>query len=231
MKRIYIIAFLSIACHLTYGQKANTEKKEYFVCSLTPDIYHDHSGCSNLLPCSGGKKKQIKDLTNLRPCRKCAWPQYIDSGFVDIKRVLGVRDREHVIDSLGTGESTMYRRDGFSLRVTGEPGSRAVRMIEFYPNSFIEFKESEILSKEFFNMFGLKFDGCTSDTIRFKTPNPVTKKIKRDVTIEYRGCAIVEPKERHEDISKYYYELNFLAKEGDLSADLEKIQLILRKDR
>lgn len=231
MGKLFIISILLTGCHLTHGQKNSTEKKEYFACSLTPEIYHDHGGCSNLLPCTGGKKKQIKDLTNLRPCRKCAWPQYIDSGFIDIKKVLGVRDRNQVIDSLGTGESTMYRRDGFSLRVTGSPGSRTVNMIEFHFQKWIVFNEDSLLSKHFFDRLGLRFDNCKADTARYKTPNPVTKKVKRDFTIEYRGCAVVEERERHEDLTKYYYELVFLAKEGDLSADLEKIQLILRKDR
>lgn len=231
MRKIIIISFLLISCHWTHGQKSSTDKKEYFICSLTPDTYHDHEFCANLLPCTGGKRKQIKDLKNLKPCRKCAWPQYIDSGFVDIKRVLGVMNGDQVVDSLGTGESTSYLRDGFSLRVTGQPGTRTVNMIEFHFNKWMEFNEDTLLSKQFFTRLGLQFDNCKSDTIRYKTPNPVTKKVKRDFIIEYRGCAIVEARERHEDLSKYFYELVFVAKEGDLSADVEKIQLILRKDR
>jgi hypothetical protein len=230
MRKLVILLTLIVSCHWTFGQKMNSDKIQYFICSLTPDTYHDHEFCGNLLPCTGGKRKQIKDLTNLKPCRKCAWPQYIESGFIDVKRVLGVRERNHVVDTLGTGESGIYRRDGFTFRVTGTPSSRTVNMIQFYPKKWILFDEDTLLSKQFFENLGLQFDNCKADTVRYKTPNPVTKKLNKTFSIVYRGCAIVEPRERHEDISKYYYELTFLAKEGDLATDLEKIQLVLRKE-
>jgi hypothetical protein len=157
--------------------------------------------------------------------------QYRAGGFTDIKRVLGVKDKKQIRDSLGTAEGTIQRPDGLFIQISGPPNSRTVNTIEFYFNKRVLFQEDTLFSKPFFDRLGLQFEGCRSDTIKSKTPHPVTGKIKKDIIIEYRGCALVERQDNYEDISKYYYELSFLAKESDLSAELEKVQLKLKVDQ
>lgn len=227
MKKLIIPFLVLYSCHVVQGQN----QKEHFVCIQSTDTYHDRANCASLQMCAGGKIRKTKNVARLKPCNKCARPVYLDSGFADIKRVLGVKDKDQIKDSLGTTESTIHRPGGFSLRITGLPDSRTVNMIEFYFTRPIEFNEDTLFSKPFFDRLGLQFGHCKSDTIRHTTPHPVTGKVKKDVSIEYRGCAIVEERDRYEDTSKYYYELVFLAKESALSADVEKIQLILRVDR
>ena len=95
----------------------------------------------------------------------------------------------------------------------------------------VVFNEDTLLSKQFFDRLDLQFDGCKADTIRSSTPHPVTGKVKRDFSIEYRGCANVEQRDSYEDTSKYYYELTFLAKELEQSAIVDKIQLLLKAGR
>lgn len=156
--------------------------------------------------------------------------KYRESGFADIKRVLGVTHMTQVTDSLGKGEQNgTYLRDGVWIRIRSQ--NQTPYMIEFNFNTFIEFNEDTLLSKKFFDLLGLKFNGCIADTTRYREPNPVTKKVSKYFSIEYRGCAIVKARERHEDLSKYYYELEFIPVEGDLAADLEMIKLVLRKER
>ena len=233
MKSLLIALMILSHCCFAQRQKQTSDEKQHFVCIQSTDVYHDKSTCSSLQMCSGGKIRKTKNVHNLKPCKKCAAPtyRYRASGFSDIKRVLGVKDKKQIADSLGTAEGTIHRPEGFSMRITGPPDSRTVNMIEFYFNKPIEFNEDTLFSSQFYDRLGLQFQGCKSDTIRNKTPHPVTGKVKKDVSIEYRGCAIVEAKDSYEDTSKYYYDLIFVASEKDLSTDLEKIQLVLRVER
>ncbi len=203
----------------------------HYVCVQSLGVYHDREHCASLQMCTGGKVRKTKNVENMTPCKKCAAPVYRNSDFANIKRVLGVKDKKQIVDSLGTTSSVIRRPGGFTMRISGLPESRTVNMLEFYFDKTIHFNEDSLFSGNFYDLLGLNFDGCKADTIRNKTPHPVTGKVKKDVSIEYRGCAIVEPRDRYEDTSKYYYELMFLSKEGEVSTDLEKIQLILRVDR
>jgi hypothetical protein len=103
-------------------------------------------------------------------------------------------------------------------------------MLEFYVSNDLLFQEDSLLSVKFFNRLGLQFDGCKSDTIRINQPHPVTGKIKRDFSIEYRGCAIVETKDAYEDKSRYFYELTFFSKETDRDTYLDRVQLLLKSE-
>jgi hypothetical protein len=155
----------------------------------------------------------------------------VSDGFSNIKNVLGVKDKKQIADSLGTSEGTIERPGDLTIRISGPPDSRTVNTIEFYFKKPIQFDEDTLFSTQFYNHLGLQFDGCKTDTIRNATPHPVTGKIKKDVSIEYRGCAIVDARDNYEDTSKYFYELIFVAAEKDLSFFLDKVQLVLRVDR
>jgi hypothetical protein len=188
--------------------------------------------------CSGGKTRKTKNIQGLKPCMKCvraraksALPLPAGSeGFSNIKNVLGVKDKKQIADSLGTAESTIERPGDLTIRISGPPDSRTVNTIEFYFKKPIQFDEDTLFSTQFYNRLGLQVDGCKADTIRNTTPHPVTGKIKKDVSIEYRGCAIVEARDNYEDTNKYFYELIFVATEKDSSFFLDKVQLVLRVD-
>jgi hypothetical protein len=227
MKRISLLALLVFSLHISYSQQKNGGKKHY-VCIQSTDVYHDQTNCARLQMCSGGKTRITRDVGNMKPCPKCAAPIYRGTGFQDIKRVLGVKDKKQIRDSLGTAENTIHRPGGVSIRISGPPESKTVNMLEFYLAEQLVFKEDTLFSKSFYDRLGLQFDNCRADTIRSTQPHPVTGKVKKDVTIEYRGCAIVETRDAYEDKSRYYYELTFFAKETDRDTHLDKIQLILK---
>ncbi|HMG92651.1 MAG TPA: hypothetical protein VK589_21485 [Chryseolinea sp.] len=226
MKRFLLLALLVFSMHVSYAQKKNTEKKHY-VCLQSTAIYHDRSNCAGLQMC-GGRTRTIKDVGSIKPCPKCAAPIYRSMGFHDIKRVLGVKNKKQIKDSLGTAESTIHRPGGISIRISGPPESKTVNMLEFYFAEPLVFNEDTLFSNVFYDRLGLQFDGCKGDTIRSTQPHPVTGKVKKDVTVEYRGCAIVETRDAYEDKSRYYYELTFFAKETDRGTRLDKIVLILK---
>ncbi len=232
LKKIILILLTLSICGLAQAQQQASNKNHY-VCFQSTDIYHDKTSCSTLQFCSGGKIRKTKNIEGLKPCKKCARPQisYRASGFSDIKKVLGVKDKKQIPDSLGTSEATIKRPGDLFIRISGPPDSRTVNLIEFYFNKPVAFNEDSLFSNAFYSRLGLQMKGCKSDTIRNNTPHPVTGKIKQDVSIEYRGCAIVEPRDQYEDVSKYYYELTFVAKEGPGSTELEKIQLYLKAER
>jgi hypothetical protein len=233
MKKLILILLVLSQYGFAQRQKETFDEKYHFVCIQASDVYHDNAHCSSLQMCSGGKIRKTKNVHNLKPCKKCAAPRYhyLAAGFSDIKRVLGVKDKKQIVDSLGTAEGTIHRPGGFSIRITGPPDSRTVNMIEFYFIEPVEFIEDTLFSNQFYYRLGLQFQDCKADTIRSSTPHPVTGKVKKDVSIEYRGCAIVEARDSYEDTSKYYYELIFIGSERDFSTYLEKIQLILRVER
>lgn len=233
MKKIFSILLVLSHFGIAQDRQKEVNERSHFVCIQSTGVYHDNSGCSTLQLCSGGKIRKTKHVDHLKPCPKCALvrQQYRAGGFTDIKRVLGVKDKKQIRDSLGTAEGTIQRPDGLFIQISGPPNSRTVNTIEFYFNKRVLFQEDTLFSKPFFDRLGLQFEGCRSDTIKSKTPHPVTGKIKKDIIIEYRGCALVERQDNYEDISKYYYELSFLAKESDLSAELEKVQLKLKVDQ
>ena len=233
MTKRLIVGFLVLFIFsVTNAQKQESGKEEHFVCAQSAGIYHDNSHCASLMLCTGGKVRRVKDVGSRTPCPKCAKPKekIINSGFTDIKRVLGVKDRKQIKDSLGTDQSTIHRPDGFSLRISGLPGSKTVNAIEFYFDEPVVFNEDSLFSPSLYEKLGLKFNACRADTIRNTTPHPVTGKVKKDVTIEYRGCAIVEKRDQYEDISKYFYELIFVARESDRGTELEKVVLNLKID-
>ena len=101
-------------------------------------------------------------------------------------------------------------------------------MLEFYFSEELLFRKDSLLSRKFFDRLGLQFDACRSDTIKNNQPHPVTGKVKKDFSIEYRGCAIVETKDAYEDTSRYYYELIFFSKETDRDTFIDRIQLLLK---
>jgi hypothetical protein len=220
------------------AQKKERADREtiHYMCIQSSDVYHNSSTCSSLAMCSGGKVRRVKGVDNLKPCPKCVRRQpkpvvVKESGFLDIKKILGVKDKKQIVDSLGTSEGIIHRPGGLTLRITGPPDSRTINMIEFFFSVPAAFREDSLFSEKFYERLGLQFQGCKADTIRSSAPHPVTGKIKKDVAIEYRGCAIVEPRDAYEDISMYYYELVFVARERDTMTDLEKVQLILRAER
>lgn len=234
MKKLITVFLILFHYYFVQAQEQTAERKNHFVCIQSSEVYHDKANCSSLQMCSGGKIRKTKNIQHLKPCMKCARPErtrYVAAGFSDIKRVLGVKDKKQIADSLGTSEGTIHNPQGFTARITGPPDSRTVNMIEFYLDKPVAFNEDTLFSSPFYKRLGLQFEGCKADTIRNNTPHPVTGKVKKDVSIEYRGCAIVEARDKYEDLSKYYYEVNFLAKEENFTAHLEKIQLILRVDR
>jgi hypothetical protein len=238
MKRLTLL--LLVLTHLGFAQQKEQtgDGKSHYVCIQSSGLYHDKGSCSTLSMCSGGKVRKTKNIAKLKPCGKCVARQnhyskvdHSSATFSDIKRVLGVKDKKQIADSLGTSQSTIQRPGGFSMRISGPPQSRTVNSIEFYFSKPVTFHEDTLFSRPFFSRLGLQFAGCKADTIRNTTPHPVTGKVKKDVIIEYRGCAIVEARDQYEDTSKYYYELIFFADEIDLSTGLEKIQLLLRVEK
>jgi len=231
MKRLIIFLLVCIFFEPAIAQKNAKGSEVHFICIQTPDTYHDQEHCASLQMCSGGKIRKTKNINNLKPCRKCSRPVYLSSGFSDIKRILGVKDKKQIADSLGTDESLIKRPEGFTMRIVGPPESRTVNTLEFFMTAPVSFNEDSLLSRKFYNRLGLEFEGCKADTIRSSTPHPVTGKVKKDFTIEYRGCAKVEQRDRYEDTSKYYYELTFFAKELDQSAVVDRIQLVLKVER
>jgi len=212
-----------------YAQKKSQDKKHY-ICGLSAsaDLFHDQSNCAGLQMCSGGRIRVAKDVGKLKPCPKCASPVYKAKDFDDIKRVLGVKDKKQIKDSLGTTESTIRRPNGVSVRISGPPQSKTVNTLEFYHSEPVLFQEDSLLSRAYYDRLGLRFDGCRSDTLRNNQPHPVSGKVKKDITIEYRGCAIVEARDVYEDKSRYYYELTFFAKETDRDIYLDRVQLLLK---
>lgn len=229
-KLMFVLPVLLYGLVAQAQQERNVDKRNHYVCIQETGVYHDQDHCALLQLCSGGKIRKTKDITNLKPCKKCARPVYVGSRFTDIKRILGVKDRVQIRDSLGTGESTIRRADGLTIRITGLPESKTVNMIEFYFDRPIEFSEGSLLSEPFYDRLGLQFKNCRADTIRNTTPHPVSGKVKKDFSIEYRGCAIIERRDQYEDITRYFYKLDFVTKEGALGTELEKVQLTLRVD-
>jgi len=229
MKRALWLALFVLSVPALYGQK-KSEGKKHYVCGLSAsaDLFHDQSNCAGLQMCSGGRIRVTKEVGKLKPCPKCASPVYKNKDFTDIKRILGVKDKKQIKDSLGTADGTIRRPDGLSIRISGPPQSKTVNMLEFYFSEDLLFQEDSLLSNKLFSRLGLQFDGCRSDTIRNNQPHPVTGKIKRDFSIEYRGCAIVETKDAYEDKSRYYYELTFFSKETDRDTFIDRIQLLLK---
>jgi len=116
--------------------------------------YHDSKGCALLQMCTGGKYRTTTDVARLKPCKKCARPVYRETDFRDIKRVLGVKDRKQIVDSLGTAESTI-KRDGYTLRISGDPGSKMVNTLEFFITQPVPFVSDSLLSASFFNKLRL----------------------------------------------------------------------------
>jgi len=239
MKNLAIV--FVIFSHFCFSQekKHSVNDKFHFICIQSSNVYHNNANCASLMMCSGGKTRKTKNIKGLKPCMKCVRPQsksalpspVISDGFSDIKKVLGVKDKKQIADSLGTTEGTIDRPGNLTIRISGPPDSRTVNTIEFYFKKPIEFNEDTLFSTRFYNRLGLQFGGCKADTIRNTTPHPVTGKIKKDVSIEYRGCAIVEARDNYEDTSKYFYELIFVANEKDLYSFLDKVQLVLRVNR
>lgn len=205
---------------------------QHYVCIQSLGMYHDKSGCASLQMCSGGKVRKTRNVEGLKPCPKCAKAVNHNVGnFTDIKNVLGVKDKKQIADSLGTSESLVSRPGGITLRISGPPESRTVNMIEFFLKEPVRFDSDTLFSPAFYQRLGLRFNGCKADTIQSTVPHPVTGKVKKDVTIEYRGCSVVEPRDQYEDTSKYFYELTFIAKESDAATYLDKVQLFLKVDR
>lgn len=240
MKKLIFILLMLSSFTFAHAQKAKTSKETHYVCfPQSSGEYHNNQHCSRLQLCSGGRSHKIENVGNLKPCKKCvkqvpvasAAPVLKTSGFEDIKRVLGVKDKKQIVDSLGTDEGTIHRPEGYTIRISGLPQSAQVNTLEFYLDKPIAFDKDTLTSAKFYKQLGLKFEKCKADTIQNKTPHPVTGKIKSDFSIEYRGCAIVEPRDKYEDVSKYFYELVFVSKEGDSSVELEKVILVLKVDR
>ncbi|MEJ7643420.1 MAG: hypothetical protein WKF87_02385 [Chryseolinea sp.] len=231
MKKAIAVLILLFFYDSSVAQKTSTGGPTHFVCIQTPNTYHDREHCAGLQVCSGGKIRKTKNVDGLQPCRKCAKPALQYADFADIKRILGVKDKKQIVDSIGTDESLIKRPEGFTIRISGPPESRTVDNLEFFITTPMVFNEDSLLSSQFFNQLGLEFGACRSDTIRSTAPHPVTGKVKKDFTIEYRACAQVEARDRYEDTSKYYYELTFFAKEVEQSALLDKIQLLLKVER
>lgn len=232
---------LALSCFIfAQAQKSKTTKETHYVCfPQSTGEYHNNQHCSRLQLCSGGRSHKIENIGNLKPCKKCvkqmplssATPVLKASGFTDIKRVLGVKDKKQIADSLGTDEGTIHRPEGFTIRISGLPQSAQVNTLEFYFDKPIAFNRDSLTSTKFYKQLGLQFEKCKADTIQNKTPHPVTGKIKSDFSIEYRGCALVEARDKYEDISKYFYELVFVSKEGEAFLELEKVILVLKIDR
>ena len=240
MKAIIIALFVcSHLCNAQQSSKQSGDKQTHYVCNLSKETYHNLVGCSDLQMCRGGRYRKVVDIGTLKPCKKCVksfGPEITRStssapGFSDIKRVLGVRDKKQIADSLGTAQGTIARPNGVTLRISGPPESKTVNSIEFFFLNPVVFDADTLLSQKFYQKLGLQFQKCRADTVRNNTPHPVTGKVKNDFIIEYRGCAIVEPRDAYEDVSKYYYELLFVSREVDSRTYVEKIQLLLKVDQ
>lgn len=240
---VLLIGFAGVA--LAQKKKVKVKDKQavvyHYVCfPQLSDEYHNNQHCSRLNLCSGGRTRKIENVESLKPCKKCVKPvsatpviapAYKASGFADIKNVLGVKDKKQIADSLGTKEATIHRPEGFTLRISGLPQSMQVNTLEFYFDKPLTFNQDSLTSAKFYQQLGLQFGKCKADTVQNKTPHPVTGKTKNDFSIEFRGCAVVEPRDQYEDVSKYYYELVFVSKEGANSTEVEKIVLMLKIDR
>lgn len=209
---------------------AQPTQKSHYVCIMNDGTYHDRTSCALLQLCSGAKFRKTTNVENLKPCKKCARPVYAATGFNNIKRILGVKDRRQIADSLGTGESVI-KRDDYTLRILGSPGSKTVNTLEFFPTARTMFITDSLIAPSFFRKLGLQFEGCRADTVRNLTPHPVTGKIDPSFTIEYRNCAIVEQRDAYDNVNKYFYRLSFFAIEADRRATLEKVQLVLDVER
>ena len=216
-------------CLVTSSLLAQQAPQTHYVCIMNDGTYHDRTNCALLQLCTGGKYRKTTEVSNLKPCKKCARPVYA-ADFHDIKRILGVKDRKQIVDSLGTAESVI-KRDGYTLRILGSPGSKTVNTLEFFFQQPVPFNNESMLSPAFFQKLGLQFAGCKADTIRNLTPHPVTGKTDHAITIEYRNCAIVERRDAYDDTSKYYYRLLFVPVEVDHRLILEKMQLVLDVER
>jgi hypothetical protein len=238
-----ILAFLILA-QVCMAQDKGTKKKKadksnvthHYVCNLTNDVYHNMENCAVLQQCRGGRYRRVKELATFMPCGKCVRnTNSIDApsgpSFADIKRVLGVRDKRQIADSLGTKKDVISRPGGVTMRLSGLPDSKRINSIEFFFSKPPGFNTDTLFSKMFYQNLGLNFEGCRADTIRNTTPHPVTGKMKQDVTIEYRGCAIVENDATPIEAVTHYYELLFVADDRMLPILLEKVQLTLKTER
>ena len=229
MKHILFTLYF-LVCLCSTCLFAQSAPKAHYVCIMDDGTYHDRTGCALLQLCSGGKYRKTTQVEHLKPCKKCARPVYDVAEFHDIKRILGVKDRKQIADSLGTPES-LVNRNGYTLRILGAPGSKTVNTLDFFFKQPVSFREDSLLSKAFYDRLDLHFEGCRADTIRNTAPHPVTGKIDKTVTIEYRNCAIVERRDAYDDISKYFYRLSFVPQDIDGRVVLEKVQLTLDVER
>ena len=218
------------ACLYAPALFAQSKSHAHYVCIMNDGTYHDQTSCALLQLCSGGKYRKTTQVDNLKPCKKCARPVYTARDFHDIKRILGVKDRKQIADSLGTPESVI-KRDGYTLRILGSPGTKTVNTLEFFFTNSVAFSPDSLLSTSFFHKLGLVFTGCRADTLKQLTPHPVTGKIDQTIKIEYRNCAIVERRDAYDDVSKYFYRLSFIAQDTDRGTILDKVQLSLESER
>src|SRR6478735_12297186 len=139
-----------------YGAKGQSQdaEKVHFVCMPPTGEYHDNEHCARLQMCSGGRSRKVKNVSGLEPCKKCVkkvavLKEATGTGFKDIKNILGVKDRKQILDSLGTAEGTIHRPAGFTIRITGQPGSKTVNTIDFYFDKPVTFDEDSLLSGDF----------------------------------------------------------------------------------
>ncbi|HTF19940.1 MAG TPA: hypothetical protein VK658_17830 [Chryseolinea sp.] len=227
MMRVLGLAALCLVAAPLFAQSA---EGPHYVCIMNDGTYHDRTSCALLQLCSGGKYRKTTKVEHLKPCKKCARPVYGAGDFHDIKRILGVKDRKQIADSLGTKESVI-KRNGYTLRILGSPGSKTVNTLQFFFHEPVSFVADSLLSAPFFEKLGLQFKGCRTDTIRNSTPHPVTGKIDKAIRIEYRNCAIVERRDSYDDVSKYFYRLSFVPKDDDRGAILDNVELILDVER
>lgn len=232
MQKLTLLILLT--CCYTFVNAQGTSKKTHYACFQHTGEYHDKEHCPRLQMCTGGKIKRITNVNNLTACPKCVKtvdknPEVVEvkktvpkssaAGFSDIKRILGVKDRKQIADSLGTDAAVIHRPEGYTIRITGLPGSRTVNTIDFTFDNPVAFAEDTLFNERLFHTLGLKFTGCKSDTIR---------QDQNKISITYKGCAIVEPRDQYEDTSTYFYELVYLAKDGDGPRKLDRIKLLLR---
>lgn len=235
MQKLTLLILLTCCYTFLFAQSGST-KKTHYTCFQQTGEYHDKEHCPRLQMCTGGKIKRITNVHNLAACPKCVKPEKNQevvevvevkksipkssaAGFSDIKRILGVKDRKQIADSLGTDAAVIHRPEGYTIRITGLPGSRTVNSIDFTFDNPVAFDDETLFNEKFFNTLGLKFSGCKSDTLRQE---------QNKISITYKGCALVEPRDQYEDTSTYFYELVFLAKEGDGPRKLDRIKLLLR---
>lgn len=221
-----IILFLAIGCWCAATSYAQDKSPIHYVCIMSDGTYHDRTTCALLQMCTGAKYRKTSNVSNLKPCKKCARPILTVKEFNDIKRVLGVKDRKQIKDSLGTAQGTL-KRNGYTLRILGAPDSKTVNTLEFFFSQPTVFNKDSVVSSAFLKKLDLQFDGCQADTIRNQTTHPVTGAIDQTLTIEYRGCAIVEQRQAYDDVSKYFYRLTFIPIRRDRTLMLEKITLVL----